>query len=174
MLTQILLVLVVLVVALLAYAATRSSTLHVERSATVAAPPDAIASFITDFHLWQKWSPYEGRDPAMTRTFSGATAGKGAVYEWRGNNNVGEERMEITEIVPARITIKLDFLRPFEAHNIASFILQPAGGLTTVTWAMDGCNSYMSKVMGIFINMDNMIGKDFAVGLVNLKGIAEQ
>ncbi|MSO45233.1 MAG: polyketide cyclase [Acidobacteria bacterium] len=174
MLTQILLVLVVLVVALLAYAATRSNTLHVERSATIAAPPDAIAAFITDFHLWNRWSPYDGRDPAMTRTFSGAAAGTGAIYEWSGNNNVGQGRVEITDTQPTHITIKLDFVRPFEAHNIASFILQPAGGLTAVTWAMDGCNSYMSKVMGIFINMDNMIGKDFAAGLVNLKGVAEK
>ena len=32
----------------------------------------------------------------------------------------------------------------------------------------------MMKVMGIFMNMDNMIGNDFAVGLANLKAVAEK
>lgn len=174
MLTNIVLIVVVLVGVILGYAATRPNSLHVERSATIAAPPDAIARFINDFHLWNMWSPYEGRDPALKRVFSGAPAGKGAVYEWNGNKSVGQGRMEITDTQPSRITIKLDFIAPFEGHNVVVFAFQPNGGSTTVTWTMDGPTSYTGKLMGMVINMDRMIGKDYETGLANLKGIAEK
>jgi uncharacterized protein YndB with AHSA1/START domain len=175
MLKKIALVVVVLLVALLAYAATRPDTLHVQRAATVNAPPEAIFPLITDFHRWTAWSPYEKRDPAMTRTYSGAAQGKGAVYEWEGNSEVGQGRMEITDTSdPSRVTIKLDFIKPFEGHNVAEFALVPQGGTTTVTWSMDGPSPYLGKLIGVFVNMDTMIGKDFETGLANLKTAAEK
>ena len=110
----------------------------------------------------------------MQRTFRGAERGKGAVYEWRGNNNVGSGRMEILDAPPPhRIVIKLDFLKPFEAHNTAEFTFVPQGDATNVTWLMHGPAPLMSKLMQVFIDMDNMIGKDFAAGLANLKRAAE-
>ena len=161
--------------AVIAYAATRPDTMHVERSAIIQAPAQRIFPLINDFHLWGAWSPYEKLDPAMARIYSGADAGVGAVYEWKGNNKAGEGRMEITDsAAPSRIAITLDFIRPFEGHNIAQFTLVPQGNATTVTWAMDGRSPFMAKLMGLFINMDNMLGKDFAAGLANLKVIVEK
>jgi hypothetical protein len=168
------LALVVLIVAVLIYAATRPDTLHVERSATVNASPEKIFPLINDFHSWTSWSPYEKRDPAMKRTYSGAPAGKGAIYEWEGNNDVGSGRMEITEApAPSKVVIKLDFIKPFEGHNIAQFTMQPNGGATNVVWTMDGPSPYLGKVIGVFMNMDRMIGTDFETGLANLKTLAE-
>ena len=175
MLKKIALVVVVLVVALLAYAATRPDTLHVQRAATVKAPPEAIFPLISDFHRWTAWSPYEKRDPAMKRTYTGAAEGKGAVYEWEGNSEVGQGRMEITDTSdPSRVTIKLDFIKPFEGHNVAEFALVPQGGTTTVTWSMDGPTPFLGKLIGVFMNMDTMIGKDFETGLANLKALTEK
>ena len=168
-------VLVVIVAGILIYAATRPDTFRVQRSVTIKAPPDKIYALIDDLRLWSGWSPYEKKDPAMKRTFSGAPSGKGAVYEWDGNNNVGKGRMEITNTAPAsKVVIKLDFIKPFEGHNTAEFTMEPKGDNTVVTWAMYGSASFMMKVMGIFMNMDNMIGNDFAVGLANLKTLAEK
>jgi hypothetical protein len=82
--------------------------------------------------------------------------------------------MEITEAKPSRITIQLDFTKPFESHNIAEFTLEPRGASTNVTWAMQGPNLYLGKVMSIFVNMDRIIGEDFEAGLANLKAIAEK
>jgi uncharacterized protein YndB with AHSA1/START domain len=111
----------------------------------------------------------------MKRTHSGAPSGKGAIYEWDGNNQVGKGRMEIIEATPpSKIVIKLDFMKPFEAHNTAEFTMQPAGDATNVTWAMHGPNLFVGKVMSIFIDMDDMIGKDFEAGLANLKTLAER
>jgi uncharacterized protein YndB with AHSA1/START domain len=166
---------VVVVAGILIYAATRPDTFRVERTATVKAPPEKVFALINDLRSWSLWSPYEKKDPAMKRTFSGAASGKGAIYEWDGDNNVGKGRMEITEATPpGKILIKLDFIKPFEGHNIAEFTMEPRSDGTVVTWGMYGPASFMMKVMGIFMNMDNMIGNDFAVGLANLKAVAEK
>ena len=175
MLKIIVLVAIVLVVALLIYAATRPDTFRVQRSANIDAPPEKIYALIEDYHRWGLWSPYEKLDPAMQRTYSGTAHGKGAVYEWEGNKKAGQGRMEIANTMPpSQITINLDFVRPFEAHNIVEFTLTPAGASTHVTWAMQGRLPYVAKVMHVLFNMDRMIGKDFETGLANLKTLAEQ
>ena len=175
MLKKITLVVLVLIVAVLAYAATRPDALHVERSAEIKAPPERILPLIADFHNWASWSPYEKVDPAMKKTYSGPDKGKGAVYEWAGNSQVGQGRMEITDVSePSRVDIKLDFIKPFEGHNVAVFALRPQGDATTVTWSMDGKSPYVAKLMGVFLDMDHLIGKDFEAGLTSIKTIAER
>jgi Polyketide cyclase / dehydrase and lipid transport len=152
---------------------------RVQRVATIKAPAESIFSLINDFHRWGSWSPWENKDPAMKRSFSGADRGKGAVYAWDGNKNVGSGRMEILDTsVPSKIVIKLDFFKPFEGHNTAEFTMLPQGGATNVgtivTWAMYGPAPFMSKLMQVFMNIDNIIGKDFESGLANLKKLAEK
>ena len=83
--------------------------------------------------------------------------------------------MEILEAaLPSKMTIKLDFQKPFEGHNTAEFTLVPPGDSTTVTWAMFGPSPFIAKVMGLFFSMNSMVGKDFEQGLANLKGMAEK
>ena len=165
---------VVLLAAFLIYVASKPDTFRVQRAMRIKAPPEKIFALINDLHSWRAWSPYEKKDPAMKRTLGGATNGKGAVYEWEGNKDVGKGRMEITDTSrPSKVVIALDFVRPFEAHNIVEFTLEPNGDSTHVTWAIHGPSPYMSKLMSTFINMDSMIGKDFEAGLANLKTVAE-
>jgi hypothetical protein len=167
--------LVVLVGAVLAFAATQPDRFSVQRSASIKAPPDRIYPLIADFGRWNAWSPYEKKDPAMKRSFSGAASGKGAVYAWEGNGEVGQGRMEIADAAaPSRVTLKLDFVKPFEAHNTVDFLLEPKGDATQVTWAMQGPMPFISKVMCLFMDMDRMVGADFEAGLANLKSIAER
>ncbi|TMJ58830.1 MAG: polyketide cyclase [Alphaproteobacteria bacterium] len=156
-------------------AATKPDTFSVRRVTTVRAPPEKIFPLINDFHQWGTWSPWEDKDPAMKRTYSGAGTGKGAVYAWDGNKNVGTGRMEILEVsAPSKIVIKLDFFKPFEAHNTAEFTMLPQGDATSLTWLMHGPAPFMSKVMQVFMNMDKMIGKDFEAGLAKLKKLTER
>ncbi|WP_426702596.1 SRPBCC family protein [Rhodanobacter sp. Col0626] len=175
MLKTILIIIVVLIAAVLVFAATRPDTFKVERVTTIKAPPERIFALINDFHQWASWSPYEKLDPAMKRDFSGAASGEGAVYAWKGNSKVGQGRMEITQSSPtSKIIIQLDFIRPFEGHNIAEFTLQPHGDVVDVRWSMHGPSSYISKLMSVFFSMDRMIGKSFEAGLANLKAVAEK
>ena len=156
-------------------AATKPDTFSVQRVTTVSAPPEKIFPLINDFHQWGTWSPWENKDPAMKRTYSGAGSGKGAVYAWDGNKNVGTGRMEILEVsATSKIVIKLDFFKPFEAHNTAEFTMLPQGDATSLTWLMHGPAPFMSKVMQVFMNMDKMIGKDFEAGLAKLKKLTER
>lgn len=167
-------VIVLLVVILLVVASTRPNTFRVQRSTKIKSTPERIYGLLSDFHKWPSWSPWEKMDPAMTRTHSGAESGKGAAYAWKGNKKVGEGRMEITEVSPPlKVTIKLDFLKPFEAHNTAEFTIESQGDLANLTWAMHGPQAFMMKLMSMFMNMDQMIGKDFEAGLANLKTQAE-
>ena len=165
----------VAIAAVLILAATKPEVFRVQRSIMVKAPPDAIFALISDFHQWRKWSPYEDRDPDLKRSYSGADNGKGAVYAWEGNKNVGSGRMEILEAAaPAKIVIKLDFFTPFEAHNTAEFTMLPQGDATHVIWLMHGPAPFMNKVMQVVMNLDRMIGRDFETGLANLKRLTEK
>ncbi|WEK49995.1 MAG: SRPBCC family protein [Candidatus Kaistia colombiensis] len=167
--------LVVAITAVLAYAATRPGSLRVERQARIQAPAATIFPLINDFHRWAEWSPYENIDPTVQRSFDGAPAGKGAVYRWSGDGKAGAGRMEIADTAPpSRIRIRLDFTRPMRASNIAEFTLEPDGDATRVRWTMEGPTSFIGKLFGIFVDMDNMIGRDFATGLANLKMATER
>ena len=160
--------------ALLVYAATRPGTLVVQRSLRIAAAPDKVFALVNDLGRWAAWSPYEKKDPAMKRTLSGPASGKGAIYAWEGNKNVGKGRMEIADAAPpSRIAIDLSFEKPFAAQNVVVFSFEPQGGATVVTWAMRGRSPFMAKLFGVFVDMDAMIGKDFEAGLANLKAVAE-
>jgi carbon monoxide dehydrogenase subunit G len=168
-------VLAVAIAIVVVLAAAKPVSFGVRREISVKAPPDKIFPLINDFHQWKSWSPYENKDPAMKRSYSGAASGKGAVYGWEGNKNVGSGRMEILDAAtPSKIIIKLDFFAPFEGHNTAEFTMLPQGEATLVTWLMHGPAPFMHKVMQVFMNLDNMIGKDFEVGLVNLKNLTEK
>ena len=168
-------IIAIAIAAVLILAATKPNTLRVQRATSIKAPADRIFPMINDFRQWRTWSPYENKDPAMNRTYEGAGSGKGAVYAWDGNNNVGSGRMEILETaVPSKITIKLDFFKPFEGHNTAEFTMLPQGDATLLTWTMHGPAVFISKVMQVFMNLDHMIGRDFEVGLANLKKLAEK
>jgi uncharacterized protein YndB with AHSA1/START domain len=167
-------VLAVAIAVVLILAAAKPNTFSFARAARVRAPPEKIFPLINDFHQWATWSPYENKDPAMKRSFSGAESGRGAVYAWDGNSNVGSGRMEILEAsAPSKIVIKLDFFKPFEGHNTAEFTMLPQGDAATVTWLMHGTAPFISKLMQVFMNLDRMVGKDFEAGLANLKRLTE-
>jgi hypothetical protein len=166
-------VIAVAVVAVLVYAATKPDKFGVQRAANIGAPPEKIFPLIDDLHAHTSWSPFE-KDPNMKRTHSGAARGKGAVYEWEGNRQVGAGRLAIIDSTPSKVTMALDMLKPFEAHNVVEFTLEPKGGSTNVTWAMRGRQPYMAKLMSTFINCDKMVGSQFEEGLVKLKVLAEK
>jgi hypothetical protein len=168
-------ILAVAIALVLILALRKPNTLRVTRALHIRAPAERIFPLISDFHQWVTWSPYEQKDPAMKRTYSGAERGKGAVYAWDGDKNVGSGRMEILDATASsKIVIKLDFFKPFEGHNTAEFTMLPQGDVTNLTWTMHGPAVFMTKVMQLFINLDHMIGKDFEVGLANLKTITER
>lgn len=162
------------VVAVLAIASTKPDKFVVERSITINAPAEKIYPLLNDLHGFAKWSPYEEKDPNMKRTFSGAPTGKGSVYAWDGNDEVGAGTMSITDTVePKDVTVNLHFIKPMEGDNTVHFKINPEGDASKVTWSMEGDSPFMCKVMQVFMNMDSMCGNDFAKGLAKLKSTVE-
>jgi hypothetical protein len=174
MLKTILIVVVLLIAGVLIYAATLPDSFRVERSAGIKAPPGKIHPLIDDLRSMQTWSAWEKVDPGMKWAHSGAASGVGAVYEWEGNNEIGQGRMEITESSPSRVTIRMDFIKPFAAQNTLEFTLEPESDATRVTQAISGPMPYMSKLFGLFGSMDKMIGEKFEESLAALKTTAEK
>jgi uncharacterized protein YndB with AHSA1/START domain len=175
MILRIIIIVAALIAAILAFAATKPETFHVQRSITINASPEKIFALINDFHNWSGWAPQDKEDPTMTRTYSGAAKGKDAFSDWVSSGSAGKGRMTITESVPNKmISINVNFVKPFEAHNVNEFTLEPAGTSTKVTWTMNGTNLYIMKIISVFRNMDSVIGRHFESGLNNLKTVAEQ
>lgn len=169
------LVLVLLLGVAAAYASTRPDTFCVERSASIRAPAEAIFPLIASLRQMNTWNPFIAPDPKIEITYSGPDSGRGAAHTWSGNRNVGEGRIEITDVTaPSRVVMKLDMLRPMAAHNTVEFSLRPAGDATSVTWAMSGPQTLMSKIMSLVIDCEAMCGREFEKGLASLKAIAEK
>jgi hypothetical protein len=164
------------IVVFLVVVALQPSDFRIERSATMRAPAPAAFAQVNDFQNWQAWSPWEKVDPALKRQYEGPKAGTGAVYAWQGNKDVGEGRMTIMESRPAEVVrIKLEFFKPFAATNTAEFSFKPAGADTTaVTWSMAGQNTFLSKAISLFVDMDRMVGGMFDQGLTQMKAIVER
>lgn len=150
-----------------------ASTFRISRSTTISAPPERIHALLDDFREWQKWSPWEGLDPAMTRDYSDPSSGVGASYSWKGNRKAGTGRMEMLESSPQHVAAALDFSAPMRAKNRVDFTLTPSGPTTTVEWAMSGPQNAVMRVMSTFWSMEKMIGPDFERGLAQLKQVAE-
>lgn len=159
---------------ILAYAATRPDEFRVERRLRIAAPPEALWPLVAELRGFNRWNPYERKDPLLKSQYGGAASGVGSRYAWE-SDKVGSGSLEITGQQPGRaVQLRLDFVKPFEAHNLAEFALQPtADGATEVRWTMHGPANFMSKLMGVFIDMDKMVGRDFEDGLQNLRQLAE-
>jgi len=174
MLIKILIGIAAIIVVFVVIVALQPSDFRIARTTTIAAPADAVFAQVNDFHKWEAWSPYDKIDPALKRTYSGAPAGVGAIYEWVGNKNVGEGKATITDSRPNELVrIQLDFLKPFAATNIAEFSLAPQGDQTAITWSMTGSKNFMFKAVGLFMNMDKMVGGQFEQGLAQLKSLVE-
>jgi uncharacterized protein YndB with AHSA1/START domain len=171
---KILLIAVLIVGAILVYAAAKPSTFRIGRSIEIHAPPEKIFPLINDFHNWSQWAPQDREDPTTRRTYSGAASGVGAEAEWTSKGQAGSGRMSITESVPPSVvTIDAHWVKPFAARNVNEFRLEPVGDSTKVSWTMQGPNLYVMKLMSVFVNMDRMMGRHFESGLKNLKAAAE-
>ena len=146
----------------------------VVRTTTVDAPAERIHGYLTDFHEWTRWSPWEGVDPAMRRTYTGPDAGVGAGYAWEGNRKAGKGSMTITGDAPEQVDVDLRFDKPFAAHNRIELVLTPTGeGSTVVEWRMHGELGGAMRVFALVKSMDSLVGPDFEKGLARLKRLAE-
>jgi len=173
MITAILIIVALVIAVVLAVAAAKPDTFRIQRTASIRATPEKLFPLISDLRSHLAWSPFE-KDPAMKRTFTEAANGHGATYEWDGNRKVGAGRIQVMTVsAPFLVTMELMMFRPFKAHNLVEFTVEPKGETTNVSWAMQGRQPFMAKVMSTLINCDKMVGREFETGLAKLKSLAE-
>lgn len=171
---KVLILLVALILGFIGFVAAQPSEFSVSRTVQLAAPPEVVFAAVSDFHRWEQWSPWVKLDPGIKTAYKGTASGVGAVYEWAGNDQVGEGRMTITDAKPNQsVTIKLEFIKPWEVTNTATFTFSPVGENTKTVWMINGPKSFMAKAAGLFVDMNAMIGADFDKGLASLKTVAE-
>ena len=162
-----------------AVVATRPSASHVERQLEVAAPPDLVFGVLNDLHQFAGvlvlfGTPWEKLDPNMQKSFNGPAAGVGQSYAWNSNKEVGKGQMTIEESVPnQKVGIKLEFVKPMKSTANCALTLAEAPTGSLVTWSMDGNHNFVGKAIGMFMNMDQMLGTDIEKGLAQLKTVAE-
>jgi hypothetical protein len=148
-------------------------TFRVTRSIEIAAPPSRIVPLLVDLHEWQKWSPWEGLDPHLERTYGGSAEGVGATYAWQGNSKAGQGNMKIVEASDTHVGVDLQFSAPMRATNRIDFTLTPKGDSTTVEWAMTGPQNLVMRLMSKIWKMEKLVGPDFEKGLRQLKQLSE-
>jgi hypothetical protein len=164
----------VAVAVVLVFAATRPDRFEVRRSASIRAPADKIFPLINDLRAFNTWNPFDKKDPSVKGNYSGPESGKGAAYAFE-SSQAGSGRLEIAEAAPpSRVTMRLVMSKPLAADNRVQFTLQPQGDATRVTWAMDGDVPFVGKIIHLFVDMDKMVGQEFAAGLADLKAQAER
>jgi uncharacterized protein YndB with AHSA1/START domain len=163
------------ILALMAFVESRPAAFTVARTTTITAPPETIFPLINDLRAMNSWNPFDAGVPEAARSYGGPASGPGATYAWDVKGRAGAGNIAITHSVPAsKVCMQLTMLRPFAGQNQVTFTLQPAGQDTHVTWAMSGRNTFMSKLMGLIMNMDKMVGGMFETGLADLKAKAER
>lgn len=168
-------VLLLLVVGFAGFVAMQPADYHVERSITIDAKPETVFAQINNFKKWENWSPWAKLDPDAKESYEGPEEGKGAIFKWDGNDEVGEGHMEILESDANKLVkIKLVFVRPMPGEAITSFKLKEDDGKTVLTWDMEGENDFMGKAMCLFMDLDAMIGNEYEKGLAKLKSLSEE
>ena len=149
----------------------------VERSISIKRSISDVYNYLKFLRNQDDWGPWARLDPDMQQNFTGTDGTVGFVSHWSGNKKVGEGKQEITQLVENQtVGSHLSFIKPFKAESDVELRLSERdNGETMVTWHMRGeNNSAMSRIFGLFMNMDKAIGKDFEKGLGDMKAILEK
>ena len=149
----------------------------VEREIVINKPNAEVFAYVKMIKNQDYFSVWNMKDPDSKRVTTGTDGTVGYVYSWDSKmDDVGQGEQEIIKIAEGqRIDMELRFKRPFEATDYAYMTTEPTGdNQTKVKWGFNGSMNYPMNLMLVFMNMDEMLGKDLADGLSNLKGILEK
>ena len=163
-----------LIAIVLTFAALKSPDFRVERSLTIAAPPEALFGWFNNHKKFDEFNPWLKLDPAAQVSYAGPEAGVGAETSWEGPET-GKGKATIIESKPNELVrLRMDWIEPMAGVSTVDYTFKPAAsGQTTVTWAMYGKQeSFVCKVMSLFMNCDAMCGPQFEKGLADVAKLA--
>ncbi len=153
----------------------RSKDFTYVREITINRTQDQVFAYLKPLKNFQSWNPFLKADPQARLEYQGTDGQPGFVASWDGNAQMGSGEQEITHILDGkRIDFELRFKKPFRATHQAYWAVEGVGAnQTRVKWAMSGKTPFPMSLIGLFMNCDKMIGKEFDGGLNKLKSILE-
>jgi len=139
-------------------------------------PLGEVFNYIKFLKNQLNYSKWASLDPNIKNEFSGTDGQPGFVNKWVGNKKVGEGEQEITGIEEGKaLHTDLRFIKPFKSFAKSTMTTTAVDANTTkVTWGFESKMNYPMNVMKLFMNMSEMVGKDFSIGLANLKALMEK
>jgi len=148
----------------------------VKKEILINLPPSAVFTYLKFLRNFQNWNPFLKKDPQAQIKFSGTDGQPGFMLSWSGNREMGSGEQEVTKIIDGqRVEFVLRFKTPYRATNTGYFGVEAVGqGQTKVTWQMVGKTTFPMSLIGLFMNLEKIIGKEFQSGLNQLKGILER
>lgn len=150
------------------------STFTIARTAHTSAPAGRVLPLLQDFHEWVRWSPWEGVDPDLERTYTGPGQGVGSAYAWSGNRKAGAGEMTMTRADEWGVELDLAFTRPFTATNHVAIDVAPTpDGGSDLRWTMTGEQGLVGRLIDRVLPMEKMLSRDFDKGLAQLAAAAE-
>lgn len=150
---------------------------QVERKIQIAKSNKEVFDYIKFLKNQGEYSVWQRMDPKMKKTYTGTDGSVGFVSAWKSKNeDVGVGEQEIVKILEGkRIDFKLRFKEPFEAEDDAYMTTEAMGeNKTLVKWGFKGAMPYPMNFMLLFMDMEEMLGKDLQGGLDNLKKVLEK
>ena len=174
---KILLVLLGIVVLFLVIALFVKKEYAVEREITINKSRQTVFDYVKYLKNQSNYSVWAQMDPNMKKEYRGTDGTVGFVSAWDSNvKDVGKGEQEIKAIKEGeRLDFELRFKVPFEATDYAYIVTEQAGeNQTKVKWGFNGKMPYPMNTMLLFMNMDEMLGKDLETGLTNLKTVLEK
>lgn len=158
----------------LIYVALQPSDYVISREVEIRASPEEIFPFINDQRELDRWMPWAKLDPQIQMNFSGPESGVGSKASWTSSGDMGVGSSTIVESIPNEKTrFALEFQKPFEMTQTAEISIQPSDDASIVRWSAEGKNNFIGRLMCVFMNMDEVVGKNFEKGLSELKQLAE-
>jgi uncharacterized protein YndB with AHSA1/START domain len=148
-----------------------------EREITINKPRQDVFAYIKMLKNQDNFSKWASMDLTMKKAYKGTDGTVGFVSSWESENKkVGKGEQEITKIAEGeRVDYRLHFIEPFEGlANAYMTTTSVAENQTRVKWGFDSSMKYPMNIMLLFMNMEKMVGDDFATGLNNLKANLEK
>ncbi len=174
MLKKILLGLILLIAALLIYAATQPSQMLIAREQLIKATPDVIFPYINHSKKSNEWMPWKDSDPKVEMIYSGPEEGLGSTSSWDSPGQMGTGQAVVVESIPLQhVKTQLTYTKPMQMSQLATISLTPTSDGTLVRWEVTGENSFLGRLMCLFFDMDELVGSEFEKGLMKLKKTIE-
>ena len=153
-----------------------SKDLQANKEIVINKPVDEVFGFIKYLKNQQLYSKWAALDADMKNEYNGIDGQPGFVNHWVGNKKVGEGEQEITAIEEGKaIYTDLRFIKPFKSFAKVKLTAEAIDASSTkVSWGFQSKMNYPMNIMKLFMNMNEMIGKDFSTGLANLKNLLEK